>query len=1727
MTEQVKELVENLKCGDHVIVTYGHGQHLQMVEGSVKKIEDCITIEKNNGKLCVVAVELVRAIDVQDDFTGFGEETDMAQDLAASLPVAEKPSETAVIAREFVELPPAHAYTLVLEEHLKSMGKAMREEGLTIGSGLAAILNSLQDAIKNRSVDYKYHDIRRKTLDLWGQCKTESDYRNFYLMLGLLAISAKDYAQAQEPLVRAGKYAMAAYAAFCGKDIERQEIFHMCSLMAGEADTSVDQYVVETCLKRKDVSPLVYLLGQHAGNGPVLEQIASCIYQIFKKGGFKTDVPITPYDDAPASAKALLKAFPDSWCGNTPVMNSWNTYHSYQYPIKNGSDIQEQKTALTGKIVFYDTKKLYGFLSGTPHYYFHIKQVDNRDERGILLRNLLAEEAWEDLEVSFRKSVSPSPNGDFAATDVCLTEQGYEKAMEVINRSSAWQHTGFIAEYNRVSESGIIQSGSKRYAFSLKSVEDPYLKVYYRENIFPKEQDVLFNLKQGPGGKKKVVDLCWKNPKQPDWEDSAEHVPGGEAAKWKEFLKTKKEKEELLERKDYYGYLPFISLPDWQPPKISDSRPLTWSNTGKDPESSVQAAEKKRSVPLRSAGKKDWETALQQGRKAALEGDLEKAEQKMLYALENGGNVEALIGDVITLYLRQPEKLQKAVELLDQYEGQVSIEKMLNLKIQVNDKRKNYPVLCKLYEQAVQHAKSTSQKSHNLFRLSGVYMDLGKYEEALDVCRRWDSLYQQNRFTTEGAKMQKAMWNIERKKAACYYHTGRREEAGRIATDLVRINPADEVANAILNGTLIRDGLNNEDYVGYDEDALLDDFSDDKHSRLSRFVRSLVQSSDIGVVLKSKDIKEGKYTGDVRRAKEDVESLVRKRGTTIKARSENLFAACRIIEQVEQREGKAVWKPNYRNRLAGRAMASWGDYMVSQSGRQLDTTRMAYLFSLKVLIPNRNGVEQDWINSYNRYLKSYFLGKNELESYIFQQANSHERDGANADVFVSNYLPDVLVGEFVAGILEMLRVLDGQGDWQQVLIMDLYHKNEELRRAVWIQLNVLLNTEDDTRITFDKFKDKLLYAISFMEQRYGMLRSGLEQLQRTFLDETIPQWQLDELEPGRWKGLLNALDMTCMGRIYHVLRRSQDYFVNVDFESREDCLRVSLAEFKEIIQDIQAEPTDLCYDEFLPFLERLNGKLVEVQNKLYQEFRPELTWRESVQPFYTPDRMVQIQLLVKNTVNYQSAELLHIENVTGADVTYFRGCDTSFNLRGGEEREFIFALQIGEEAQRVGSFSIDLCYTYKCSDTSQSVAAEKKTAAFTFVIREEGSEPLYNPFKEHIGNKMTDASMFYGRSGMIEQITEMICLPNNERMNYGRAVSLYGQTRTGKSSLLYHLQDSLKEKYGERILIWDMANIGEIKGGKEANDYLANFLYTMLDIGSEAIYQNGKICAAVEEKGLEAPIDQILEKPSLAMNYFASYMRKLNYILQENSCIIILFIDEFTYLHGQIKEGKLSEDFMKFWKAFLQNYCVFAVVTGQDDMPEFIREYQNEFACMELRKITYLDEVSAKKLIQEPLERANDIAHIFREDGCVDMLYHLTSGSAFLTIILCSNLVEYLNDKGARMVTRGIVDDFLRNRVLGVNSCLEEAHFEAQLQERGHRELDQVNKEILLSVARQSQSTGHANIGRITCGGMGREEMEALLRRLVDRNVLVKQGREDYRIQVELLEKWLIDTMGE
>ena len=112
------------------------------------------------------------------------------------------------------------------------------------------------------------------------------------------------------------------------------------------------------------------------------------------------------------------------------------------------------------------------------------------------------------------------------------------------------------------------------------------------------------------------------------------------------------------------------------------------------------------------------------------------------------------------------------------------------------------------------------------------------------------------------------------------------------------------------------------------------------------------------------------------------------------------------------------------------------------------------------------------------------------------------------------------------------------------------------------------------------------------------------------------------------------------------------------------------------------------------------------------------------------------------------------------------------------------------------------------------------------------------------------------------------------------------------------------------------------------------------------------------------------------------------------------------------------------------------------------------------------------------------------------------------------------------MITKGIVNEFLRTRAFGPRGFLTEVNFEAQLQERGHRELDDINRDILISIARLSQTTGYARASDIECQNLSLSDIQAYVDRLVDRNVLIKEGRDQYWIQVKLLERWLINTMG-
>ena len=451
---------------------------------------------------------------------------------------------------------------------------------------------------------------------------------------------------------------------------------------------------------------------------------------------------------------------------------------------------------------------------------------------------------------------------------------------------------------------------------------------------------------------------------------------------------------------------------------------------------------------------------------------------------------ESVVCDYVTLCIRMG-KNGKAIEIIEQYESQMSKDKVLNLKIQAYEKEKDYSTLLPFYEESLHRALTFTKKSHNLYRRIDALIKLSRYEDALKECKRWEAIIKQSRFSTDADKIKISTINIKRYRAICYYYLGNKPEAEMLAADLLRANPQDSAAVSILNGTLGATEL-------VDEDPLFGEDDEPDKGDLNIFVRSRVNQTDIAVSLKSSKLKEGKYVGTIREGINDIRDLARNpRGgrRTLNARCEALFAACKLWEQLEEKPDFVAvitemgYPQYYKFRLAGRAMASWGDTMVSQL-QQIDTSRMAYLYALKVLKPLKRGSEQDWINCYNRYIRSFFvarIGSNSLDEYISQQTNSESKDPINANILTGNRIADVLVPEFVVGMLLLIHSLFEQKDKRDMLINDLYSKNVGVRAAICKQLSDQFELAVSLEDRLDKFSSQLLKASDIIEQRVNLL----------------------------------------------------------------------------------------------------------------------------------------------------------------------------------------------------------------------------------------------------------------------------------------------------------------------------------------------------------------------------------------------------------------------------------------------------------------------------------------------------------------------------------------------------------------------------------------------------------------------------------------------------------------
>ena len=397
-------------------------------------------------------------------------------------------------------------------------------------------------------------------------------------------------------------------------------------------------------------------------------------------------------------------------------------------------------------------------------------------------------------------------------------------------------------------------------------------------------------------------------------------------------------------------------------------------------------------------------------------------------------------------------------------------------------------------------------------------------------------------------------------------------------------------------------------------------------------------------------------------------------------------------------------------------------------------------------------------------------------------------------------------------------------------------------------------------------------------------------------------------------------------------------------------------------------------------------------------------------------------------------------------------------------------------------------------------------------------EPIDNPYATYAeGGPVEIPEMFYGRQKFIESIVESI---RNSR-SQSKIIVIFGQKRSGKSSVLYHLKNELQNF--QDLLTIDLGNIGVLLDEHSKIPFSYHVLWSILN----------RLEYAIEDKEIEDGETPDIRFPNAKDFYmhpsphtlfreeFDRYKRQSATLKAWRNMHIVLLIDEFSYVYEQMVRRLIPESFMKSWKALLQENCFSAVLVGQDVVTKFKQSFPNEFGTTQDERITYLRAEDAKKLIDEPIRIGGSQGTSRYRERAIERILDLTAGSPFYIQIICNRLVEYMNRKRVSLVTDSDVEQVKEELIRDVNA-LEVDKFD-NLINSGDASENAISDEdicrVLTCIAVNSQ-TGSCHRTSIDCETSC--PIDTILQDLEQRDVVARERTHYYRIRVGLFKEWLV-----
>jgi len=1082
----------------------------------------------------------------------------------------------------------------------------------------------------------------------------------------------------------------------------------------------------------------------------------------------------------------------------------------------------------------------------------------------------------------------------------------------------------------------------------------------------------------------------------------------------------------------------------------------------------------------RRSGLPRGSNAYAMAKKATDDGRLDEAINFFRLAIRQNYRLESAIKDLAQLFARIGQH-QEAIRVLQEHRHQIANQQSVdNLLTNIFLKDKQYQNALQLLEKKLANAQS-SKKQEILIQICYCYMRLGNYSQAELILR-------------EIIKSGNDSRSVQVSLALCLIQQHKYEEAREILQNILERFPDNAKALELLNAAdeAQRTG-------GEIDETIVNTTLSERSSEISPFTRFFLNKCKYEGVPPVR-LQEGKVDHtDVQK----LEELATKLGTRNPVERANYYlSAAKIITTVDEE-----WdEPIHLYKYLSRSFASRGDAAIVDS-KPLDVGRELYCEALSIYDGyRRQRDEQDAVNALVRLLYSVRGGQ---AIPMIPQIPS-----------IGDTLKEILKNPLQAShTFDFLVYVMSRSDFARSHILNRLYQELPLRQEAYRYLGsrsaLPLETElEDRRYFINRWEQQLrdflkeendvaiqISLIANTQFTVGWIEDNVQRIEeigkRLFLE-------LDRQRLNQLKDILQLILKLCQTNVFE----NEEYL----------CQQIDL-KCQELIKEIEDNPTKLSIERLLHVISVLQVMTREKLKQIYDTSLPQITLKLPI-GHYTPDdsHRIEIQIKIINRIQCSPAESLMV--TVQEDSTLFCTIDKKIQLtsplRGGDDRIIIIPVQLTKEALHAEAFSFPLSISY-----ITRLGERRETPSESFSIRlyrADQFEEISNPYAAWAeGGPVHDSEMFYGRTDLIHNLADAI----KESRSQSKSIIIYGQMRAGKSSILYHLKRKLEQE--STLLILNIGNIGTLLDPHAKPPLFHQFLWSILRCLKDAL--EDQIEQGRSNLLLEIKSDEDFYAHPAPVGYFrdilSEFRRKAARTSGWSTIRIVLLIDEFSYLYNFILEDKLSVDFMRMWKALLQENFFSVVLVGQDVMPKFKQAFPNEFGTTQDERVSYLRREDAEKLIDEPIRIGGKHGETRYREHAIQRIFDLTAGSPFYIQIICNRLVEYMNRKYAKLVTEADVEQIKHELIFGANS-LEQDKFD-NLINSGDTGQNAIPKKDILKVL--TEIAIHCRLGLCDRDKINSDTsvpIDSILEDLLRREVLERMQGRYYKIRVELFSDWLI-----